>query len=625
MADQSIAIGGISDPGPIRVKILASGREEHTPLLNLVDVASAASNTKMARETKTSLAAKTIPASVDAILLIGDAAAGDDNDGDPVLLVRDPSATVGYLPDAAATKFAYLSRTIKLSKAFHGADPLGVSNNSAALISAVAELMSKGGGKLIIPNGDYKFTAGGTPAILTQDLEIEFAPDAWLIAGTGLATSVLNLRASLTAATERKLRIYNPQIDCTAGSSGVPGVAACTALATQYFQQVLIEGGYLYGGEEPDNVNADSGWTPIADIYARMEGTRVRGFNDVGVYATGNNTVGAVGDGFEVMLRDVTIERCNNAANTKRELSLMTLDSCTINECTAGALTAEVASPFTGPGRRLDVFNTRFKKVTANVIRWRGPSKGSAIGNTIEDYGYAYDGTGSVGAAAYAIVIQGASGINVKQNEIKLVDWVRDDHRAIRLENVTLDAVPYTQGSHHFEGNTYRGLARYIVEAASGNPSQYENEIFDDMSGVKFNSLHVGSYVTYRNIGEGFSRARLNAVDYTNRQRVITASAAGVTLTADDTGGYYTNAGATGLATFNLPTAVLGLTFEFSCMDIDGLRVVAAAGDVIRSAGVASAVAGRIDNAVVGTYIKLTAVDATNWVAEGALGTWTVT
>lgn len=324
---------------------------------------------------------------------------------------------------------------------------------------------------------------------------------------------VLNLRASTTAATERKLRIFNPQIDCSAGDSSGSG-NECTAINTQYFQQVLIESGYLYGGEEPDNLNADSGWTPTSDIYARMEGTRIRGFGDLGVYATGDNNVGATGDGFEVMLRDVTLERCSGAVGSKRELNQMTLDGCTVSECISGAGTFEITSPYVGPGRRLDIFNTTFRKVTANIARWRGPAKGSMIGCTVEDFGYDYDGTGSVGANAYAITIDGASGIQVKDNDIRLNAWTRVDHRAIKLSDLTLDSVTYNQGGHHFAGNTYRGLARIVVESGSGTGSVFIGEHYEDISGVKFNSLNAASIVTYTEDADAEIKGRIGSSDY---------------------------------------------------------------------------------------------------------------
>jgi hypothetical protein len=99
-----------------------------------------------------------------------------------------------------------------------------------------------------------------------------------------------------------------------------------------------------------------------------------------------------------------------------------------------------------------------------------------------------------------------------------------------------------------------------------------------------------------------------------------------VTVSASADGNkLYTNEGTTARVDFNLPTAVAGLTFTFYCADTDGIRVIANTGDDIRIAGSVSATAGRIDSTVIGSCVKLTAINATNWIAEYSTGTWTVT
>lgn len=105
----------------------------------------------------------------------------------------------------------------------------------------------------------------------------------------------------------------------------------------------------------------------------------------------------------------------------------------------------------------------------------------------------------------------------------------------------------------------------------------------------------------------------------------VSVSPSGSSPSSASSGRIFTNEGATGLATFNLPSAAVGLCFEFAVMDTDGIRVVAAAGDDIRIAASVSATAGRIDNSTIGGTVKLVAVNATNWVATAVNGTWTVT
>ena len=109
---------------------------------------------------------------------------------------------------------------------------------------------------------------------------------------------------------------------------------------------------------------------------------------------------------------------------------------------------------------------------------------------------------------------------------------------------------------------------------------------------------------------------------------VVEASTAGSgapnVLLAAETGKYLTNEGATARNYHTLSSAVAGLAFEFVVQDSDGMRIVAAAGDTIRVAATASAAAGYIQNATVGSAIRLLAVNSTEWIAVSYVGTWTV-
>lgn len=85
-----------------------------------------------------------------------------------------------------------------------------------------------------------------------------------------------------------------------------------------------------------------------------------------------------------------------------------------------------------------------------------------------------------------------------------------------------------------------------------------------------------------------------------------------------------TNEGATAENYHLLPTAVAGLDFEFVCQDTDGIRVTANTGDTIRIVGSVSASAGYIKSTVVGSAIRLKALNATEWLAVSVQGTWTI-
>ena len=73
-----------------------------------------------------------------------------------------------------------------------------------------------------------------------------------------------------------------------------------------------------------------------------------------------------------------------------------------------------------------------------------------------------------------------------------------------------------------------------------------------------------------------------------------------------------------------LPDAAAGLIFTFICNHADGIRIVAAAGDTMRLNGSVSVAAGYVESTIVGSAVKLVAIDATEWIATSVNGTWNV-
>jgi len=89
---------------------------------------------------------------------------------------------------------------------------------------------------------------------------------------------------------------------------------------------------------------------------------------------------------------------------------------------------------------------------------------------------------------------------------------------------------------------------------------------------------------------------------------------------------FATNEGATAEVYINLPGAATGLHFTFIIQDADGMRITAASGDTIRpiAGTAASATGGFIRCATQGAFITLVAINATEWVAIGSAGVWTI-
>lgn len=86
----------------------------------------------------------------------------------------------------------------------------------------------------------------------------------------------------------------------------------------------------------------------------------------------------------------------------------------------------------------------------------------------------------------------------------------------------------------------------------------------------------------------------------------------------------FDNTGSTGAVVFTLPTAAADLSYTFTCTDTDGITITANTGDTIRIAGSVTATAGSIASTVIGSSVRLIAVDATQWIAVSLVGTFTI-
>lgn len=132
----------------------------------------------------------------------------------------------------------------------------------------------------------------------------------------------------------------------------------------------------------------------------------------------------------------------------------------------------------------------------------------------------------------------------------------------------------------------------------------------------------VVGYVTTSDVASG-------AIDFivepypVGRTSVIAGITTPVTVTAVSSGSTYTNDGAGGTVTFNLPTAVAGLKYTFIVATAQTLSVKAATGDYIMVAAGTSTSAGTCANATPYSRLDLTAINATSWVGV-TTGTWTL-
>ena len=96
---------------------------------------------------------------------------------------------------------------------------------------------------------------------------------------------------------------------------------------------------------------------------------------------------------------------------------------------------------------------------------------------------------------------------------------------------------------------------------------------------------------------------------------------------ANDKDKIFTNEGAGGAIQCNLPLATVsafsgGVPLGFYVQNVNGIVLQAAAGDTIRIGGVVSPAGGTVSSAVVGSFVRIVPINATEWVAISVVGAW---
>lgn len=157
----------------------------------------------------------------------------------------------------------------------------------------------------------------------------------------------------------------------------------------------------------------------------------------------------------------------------------------------------------------------------------------------------------------------------------------------------------------------------------------------DNSSGLWFVSVNFGNGLYVNLLGTGsiispdgsdlvFSGAALDIKGSVTLHRFVSPEAASPVAVSATLDNYkvFTNEGAGAAITFNLPSAVAGLTYTFYVQNANGLVVDAAAGDTIRILALVTAAGGNVSSVTIGSSVTLVAINATEWVAISSLGTW---
>jgi len=119
--------------------------------------------------------------------------------------------------------------------------------------------------------------------------------------------------------------------------------------------------------------------------------------------------------------------------------------------------------------------------------------------------------------------------------------------------------------------------------------------------------------------------AKLQVDGSATYQRFISAQTVAYNVSAtEDNNKVFTNQGAGASVAFSLPGAAAGRTYVFAVQDVDGLSIIAAAGDTIRFGVNVTAAGGTVSSITIGSTVRLTALNTTEWFAEYFEGLWTV-
>ncbi|MCR9194505.1 MAG: hypothetical protein NXH88_07220 [Hyphomonas sp.] len=527
-------------------------------------------------DTLTELQSLTGDDAEDAVFCLGRTSAGDGYSG----LFRWVSSDVSALVTVDTDKAVYVAPSSDTTGAsgawvrvvdkaeysimWWDVDPTGVTTGQNAKFLLALELIEDlGGGDLIVhgvgTDNTFLFNGSCQKTSFSEEIRIIGRGLPVLKAGTGQNVPVLDLLASNASPDEPidvGIHIEGLKIDCSAGSS-TGATQECTAIALTAFKRVRVSQNVLYGGTDPTNSNADSGLTTVNCGPGLVDKNYIQGFNDAGVYPGGNNTVGSGGDGDLLTLVDNHFCFCNQAIAPKREMSRIHVQGGIIELCVGGIVSSEVSSVYIGPAQWIHVEGVTFKKCTANMVRFRGPTKGLVHDCLFEDWGLTdlVNETTSAGANALAIVFQGTTDTHLWNNSYRLKDWALDQQKAYSFDNVTLDSVVYTHGNCRFVNEVYEGIGDVWTFAAAGD-AHYFNDIHVDTVTTPFptSNVNAATLVTYTTAGTAEKSGYLGTIPLifgpTGTWQLLASSGAAASHTGDTT--------ETTLATITIPAGLMG-------------------------------------------------------------------
>ena len=240
-------------------------------------------------------------------------------------------------------------------------------------------------------------------------------------------------------------------------------------------------------------------------------------------------------------------------------------------------------------------------------------------------------GTDSAGATIYdSQALTGTTPVLSNSAFVVVTELYIGDLEAARTLTIT------TRGGIKIDGGFAVGnssdtsvdnsMARF--DGTTGQLVQGSPNTVDDTTGTI--TIPAAGQVSWADVGVG--RSEGGVLKVTNGSsgvgkllalfRVSPKTTSPVSVFALDSRTVYTNEGAGGPITFNLPAAAAGYAYIFAVQAAQNMVITAAAGDTIRSAAAVSSAGGTATNGTIGSVLHLICLNGTEWFALAAQGVW---
>jgi hypothetical protein len=254
----------------------------------------------------------------------------------------------------------------------------GGGNPRADISAMIRQIEAAGGGTLTII-GEH--VVDGTIDEVATNLTVAFGPTGKLILGAGLSVPVLSLRPPVPYT--GTLRLFSPRIDCSHGKY-IGGQLSSSAICPSLYARLEVFDCDLYAGDWRDNAG-DSGISPLGVVSGLIEGGRIEGFSDLGIYVTGGLIPSPHAE--EMLIRSLTIKDCRQGIDSKRGYGQVTARNIKVIGCEVPYRMSWVGNESSGggplpPGIRMDVINGEIRNPKI-AFQPEGPAILKVDGTTI--------------------------------------------------------------------------------------------------------------------------------------------------------------------------------------------------------------------------------------------------